>query len=120
MIREIANPAAYASVSWLTPEDGGRRTGPPTAAVYASTCVFGLGGEAEVMPDWPESADQLSILLQEVSVEDGNVRLCKVDFLARELAREFLYPDAQIVILEDPRIVANAIVRQVMKAPDVG
>ena len=120
MISEIADPLAYAAVSWLTPEEGGRRTGPPTGAVYASTCVFLLGGEAEVLPGWPGSSDQLSILLQEVSIEDQDIRLCKVDFLVRELARDFLCPGAQLLILEGPRIVATATIRAVMKAPDVG
>jgi YD repeat-containing protein len=60
-----STPAAEAVVSWCSAEDGGRRSGPSTAPVYAATAIFVQGGEQEVQPGWPASADQLTILLEE-------------------------------------------------------
>lgn len=107
MIEDITEPLAYALVSWV-PAEGGRRSGPPIAPVYVATCVFPLGGEAEVHPGWPGTAEQLSILVQQVEIEPDGRHLCKLDFLARDLARPFLMPDAELLILEGPKVVATA------------
>lgn len=117
MINNIADPLAYALVAWLPAEAGGRRSGASTAVVYAATCVFPLGGESKVQPGWPGSAEQLSILLQEVEVEPDGHRLCKVDFLARDLARPFLHPGADVLILEGPKVVATAVIRNLVEKP---
>lgn len=114
MIEDVAEPIAYAVVRWVPAEDGGRRSGPPTAPVYAATCVFPLGGEAEVQPGWPGSAEQLSILVQQVAIETADQRLCKIDFLARDLARPFLKSGAELLILEGPKVVATASIRDVL------
>jgi len=117
MIEKIEQPLAYALVSWLLPEEGGRSSGPPTAPVYAATCVFPLGGETEVQSDWPASTDQLSVLLQEVEEFPDRVRLYKIDFLVRDLARPFLHPGADMLVMEGPKVVAKAAVLSVVGKP---
>jgi hypothetical protein len=113
MIDQITEPIAYAVVKWILSEMGGRRSGPPTAPVYAATVVFVMGDDAEVLPGWPARAEKLSILLQEVeSLCDGS-RRCKVDFLARDLARPFLHPGVELLIMEGPKVVATAEITEV-------
>jgi len=104
---------AVAMVTWLSADDGGRQSGPPSAPVYAATCVFPLGGESEVQPGWPGTADQLSVLLQETEAGSDGSRVCKVDFIARDAVRPFLHPGANMLILEGPKIVATAVVYEV-------
>jgi hypothetical protein len=113
MIDQISAPVAHVAVTWVPPESGGRRSGPPTARVYAATCVFVMGGDREVLPGWPAGAQHLSILLEEEDVLPGGARLCKVDFLARDLARPYIYPGQPLLIMEGPRVVASAVIRDV-------
>lgn len=87
MIQTIEEPVAYAELSWLTADEGGRKSGPPTAPVYAATCVFPLGNDAAVHPGWPASGDAVSILLEAVEKAADGSGTYKVDFLARDLAR---------------------------------
>lgn len=116
MISDITNPIARAEVSWLPPEAGGRRSGPPTATVYAATCAFALGDDADVLPGWPAAAAEWSILLQQESGSDGP-RLYKVDFLYPDRVRNFVRNGAELVILEGHRVVATAVLRDVMDFP---
>ena len=116
MIEEFLKPIACAVVTWVPAEMGGRKSGPPSAPVYAATSVFILGGDSEVQPGWPQGADHLSILLKEVSMLPGGARLCKVDFLARDLARPFLDPGAILLIMEGPKVVATAVINEVVDA----
>ncbi|MEV1006547.1 hypothetical protein [Streptomyces sp. NPDC049881] len=64
MMETIESPLAEGLVHWRSAEEGGRKSGPPTAPVYMATAVFLQGDDGEVQPDWPASADQLNILLQ--------------------------------------------------------
>ena len=114
----IERPVAYAVVSWRSADQGGRRTGPPTASVYAATAVFPLGGERETQPDWLATGDMFSVLLEEVPGSAEGVREYKVDFLVRDLARPFLHPGAEMLITEGPKVVASAVIRDVQ--PDAG
>ena len=100
---------------WRKFEEGGRRSGPPLAPVYVSTCVFPLGGEDEVHPGWPlTSEDQLSILLEEIEVVgDSYERRYNVDFLVPDLARPYVRSGAQVIVLEGPNIVATGMFEQV-------
>lgn len=116
MMRAIDDPVAIADVTWLSPEEGGRKSGPPTAQVYAATCVFPLGDDATVVPGWPAAGDALSILLQQVDTDSTGVAVCKVDFLARDLARPFLVSGAPLLIMEGPAVVARATIREVTDA----
>ena len=113
VITKIEQPMAIARVSWLSADEGGRRSGPPSAPVYAATCVFLLGDDAEVLPRWPASGDALSILLEAVETEDDGSGTYKVDFLARGLARPFLRTDAEFLVMEGPTVVAHAVIKRV-------
>ena len=121
MINRIAEPMAYADVRWVPPEAGGRRSGPPTAKVYAATASFVMGDDAEVHPGWPSGAQHLSILLQKANEMPGGPDRYKVDFLARELAWPLIHPGAELLVMEGPKIVANAEITDVadVNGPDV-
>jgi hypothetical protein len=133
VIQDIEQPLAIATVSWVPAGEGGRRSGPPTARVYAATAVFVQGGEAEVQPGWPASADQLSVLLQRAGGDSpggdspggdspggdspggdspGGDSPYKVGFLVPDLARPFIYPGAEFLVLEGPKVVGRAVVGQ--------
>ncbi|MBS2966712.1 hypothetical protein KGA66_26990 [Actinocrinis puniceicyclus] len=116
----IEQPVAYAVVSWLSAEQGGRRSGPPTAPVYMATAVFPLGGERETQPGWPATADKLSVLLQETPGTSDGGRIYKVDFLVRDLARPFLHPGAKMLVTEGPKVVASAVIREVRPENSAG
>jgi hypothetical protein len=120
MIEYIAEPVAFAVVRWLSSAQGGRSSGPPTASVYAATCIFPLGDDREVHPDWPRGADHFSILLEEVERLPNDDRVCKVGFLAADLAQPFVHPGAEILVMEGPKIVANAVIREVVTHADTG
>jgi hypothetical protein len=113
MIQTIEEPLAYAEVLWLTAEEGGHKTGPPTVPVYAATCVFPLGNDEEVHPGWPAAGDALSVLLEAVDTTAGGTGTYKVDFLVRDLARPFLHRGADILVMQGPTVVARAIIREV-------
>lgn len=107
MMEKIEEPVAEGVVRWLTAEEGGRNSGPPTAPVYMATSVFVLGGDADLQPGWPASATQLSILLEQVELlEDGRSR-CLVGFLVPDLARPNLHAGTEILVLEGPKTVAS-------------
>ena len=110
----IERPMAQAMISWLSAAEGGRRSGPPTAPVYMATAVFPLGGDDETQPGWPATADKLSILLQAVPGAAEDAGLYKVDFLMRDLARPFLHPGAEMLVTEGPKVVATAVIRDVL------
>jgi hypothetical protein len=110
MIEDIREPLAHAVVTWVAPETGGRRSGPPSAPVYAATSVFVHGGDAEVQPGWPLGADQLSILVQMTETLPGGAWLCKIDFLARDIAAPMVRPGVVLLIMEGPKVVATAVV----------
>jgi len=109
---------AVASVAWLTEKEGGRKSGPPTAPVYAATCVFALGSDSEVQPGWPATGDALSILLQAVSTAANGSGTYKVDFLARDLARPLLHVGADVLVMEGPTVVARAVILEVTGSPE--
>src|SRR4051812_21706811 len=118
MMDEIEKPLAEAVVVWRTPDEGGRTSGPPTARVYMATAVFVQGDDARVQPGWPASADQVSVLLQEVDRIDHHRRRCLVGFLVPELALPHLRPGAELLVLEGPRTVAVANVEALLDQLD--
>lgn len=119
MIENLDAPAATALVTWLTPEQGGRLSGPPTATVYAANCSFPLGGEAEAVPGWPATAEKFSLLLQQVETMTSGAWLCKIDFLARELVADHLIPSAVMLVMEGPKVVGHAAIQEVLLAPEI-
>jgi hypothetical protein len=72
-----------------------------------ATAVFVHGEEENVQPGWPALADQLSILLQEIDSLGATRRRCLVGFLAPELARPYIRPGVDLLVLEGPRTVAK-------------
>jgi hypothetical protein len=117
-MEQIERPMAEAVVSWRTPDDGGRQSGPPTAPVYMATSVFVLGDDHEVMPGWPVTAEHLSILLQKIQELDAGRWRCVVGFLVPDLARPNLRLGAELLVLEGPRTVATAEVCAVFEYED--
>lgn len=114
MIEHLSDPVAVASVRWFPPEAGGRRSGPPTAHVYAATVAFRTGDPAEDDPAWPASDPRvLSILLRRAdSVPSTSESMC-VDFLNREQARPYLHHGRRFLVLEGAQPVADAVISEV-------
>lgn len=114
MKESLPDPMARATVRWLLPDQGGRRSGPPPGPMYVSNMVFVLGGEAEVQPGWPQTADlTLSIWLERVSWNDDLAWTAKVDFPVRELAAPYVAPNTDFLVMEGPRIVAEGRLTEV-------
>jgi hypothetical protein len=113
-MEKIERPMAEGVVVWRTHKEGGRRSGPPAAPVYMATAVFVQGGEEEVQPGWPASADQLSILLQETEWLDDDRQHCLVGFLVPELALPHIRQGAELLVLEGPRTVARVRIETVL------
>jgi hypothetical protein len=108
-MKTISDPVADAVVCWRTAEEGGRRSGPSTAPVYTATTVFVLGGENEIQPGWPQTADpKLSAWVERTAVRADGSWLCKIDFAVRELAMPYVVPGGEFLLLEGPRVVAEA------------
>ena len=109
---------AAASVRWLRPDEGGWKSGPPTASVYSATMAFKLDPNAA--PGWKLAADPfLSILVKRPEIR-GNVgeELAAIGFLAPDMARPYLHPTSEFVILEGPSVVAEAVVLDVIDPAD--
>lgn len=87
--------------------NGGRRTGSPTAPVYASTAVLLLGGEAELIPGWPSNREDFSVLIEKVSDGADGAWYCAVDFLARDLVADKVRLGVELVVFEGTKIVAR-------------
>jgi hypothetical protein len=111
---EMRKPLATAVVRWVPADQGGRKSGPPTTEVYAATAVFVQGGEAETMPGWPAAADQVSILIRPTSRGEDAVDIAEIGFLVPDLARPYLHAGAELLVMEGPKVVANAEIAQVL------
>jgi hypothetical protein len=118
MIEDIREPLAHAVVTWVAPEMGGRKSGPPSSPVYAATSVFVRGGDAEVQPDWPLGVDQLSILIQMTETLPGGAWLCKIDFLARGSAIPLVRPGVVLLIVEGPKVATAVVTAQLGAGKD--
>lgn len=121
MLESLDDPLATATVTWLTAEEGGRRSGPPTAPVYTTTATFRTGDAVERAPGWPASDPRtLSVLLQRIETEPRPTETMKVDFIAREEALPYLETGAEMVVLEGPRRVADAVIIEVFRPESPG
>jgi hypothetical protein len=95
-------------------EEGGRRSGPPTAPVHMATCVFVEDGDDELLAGRPASADQISILLQ-LTQNLGPYRSGYLaGFLAPELAADHLRAGASVLITGGPKVFDHAEVDTVL------
>jgi hypothetical protein len=101
-------PLGSGWIAWLTPDAGGRPNGPPEGSRYAATAVLELGGEREVIPDWPDEAERFSIgfNLHDEWSTDGRQHV-EFDFLARELVLDRLRAGSHLLILEGWQVVAE-------------
>jgi len=105
----ILDPVAEAVVHWRAVEEGGRSSGPSTAPVYVASTVFVLGGERELQPGWPWTADLiLSVWVERIATRDDGSWLCKIDFPVRDLAVHYVVPGGEFLRMEGPRVVAEA------------
>jgi len=113
----IEKPVAMAIIRWLSAAEGGRKAGPPLAKVYMATAFF-LTDKEEVdrkQRDSPILATTLlSILIQKTSQINKDEDRALIGFLAPNLARPSLYKGAKILITEGPKIVANAVVKELL------
>ena len=111
---ELRNPLATAVVRWMPADQGCHRSGPPTVDVGAATAVFVLGGEAETVPGWPAGADQVSILIKPTIRGEDAVDLAEIGFLVPDRVRPNLHAGAELLVMEGPKVVANAEIAQVL------
>lgn len=96
---------AVAEIRWLPESQGGRSSGPPTALVYAATATF-PGSDAAL----------LSILVQPAGAQPDGPALANIGFLVPELAGPHLHVGAELLITEGPRVVAHAVIRELLPA----
>lgn len=108
------NPVARGWITWRAPDAGGRPNGPPPGPQYAATAVFVRGGDAEVVPNWPDDAEHFSIgfNLEDEWSTDGRQRV-EIDFLARDLVMHMLRPGSHLLVLEGWQVVAELDVEAV-------
>ncbi|MFI1294321.1 hypothetical protein ACH4VM_39130 [Streptomyces sp. NPDC020792] len=104
---ELKEPMAVAVVRWLPESQGGRRSGPPTAPVYAATATF--------RSDTPQSdADLLSILVKRTGTRPDGSDLAGIGFLVPDLARLHLQVGVELLITEGPKVVAHAVIHELL------
>ncbi len=100
-----------ARVCFKLREEGGKLSGPPTGATYAATAVPVLGGDAEVMPGWPGTAPQVSIVLEfDTPPTEGDWSSTRVRALVDGApGSEALEPGSELLVMEGPRDVARLV-----------
>ena len=113
MIDSLEHPVASAFVTWLPASEGGRASGPPSAAVYAANCTFALGGERETVPGWAATTEMFSVLIQRVGDGPNGAWLCNLDFLAADLVAAYLAPGVHMIVMEGPKVVGDATICEV-------
>jgi hypothetical protein len=102
---ELKEPLAVAEIRWLPESQGGRASGPPSAPVYAATATFAGSGAAP-----------LSILVQHLSTQPDGTTLANIGFLVPDLAKPHLHVGTELKITEGPRVVAHAVIRELLPA----
>jgi hypothetical protein len=95
-------------------DDGGKLSGPPSGPVYAATAVAVLGGDADVLPGWPATAPQFSIVLEfDAAPIEGDWSPTRVRALVEGApGSEALEPGAELLVMEGPRDVARLVLDQ--------
>jgi hypothetical protein len=79
-----------------------------------ATCVFVEDDADHLLPEWPASANHLSILLEHTQDLGSHRGRYLVAFLAPELATDHLRPGSGILIMEGPKVVGRARVDAVL------
>lgn len=114
MIIQLDDPVALVGMRWLSPEEGGRRSGIPAVGVFAPTAVFELGGDSETEPGWPAKSTRVqSILIRRTGEEADGLDLAEIGFLAQQLAAPYLHVGARLIVLDGARTIATAVVQVV-------
>jgi hypothetical protein len=103
------HPAAVAEIRWLPPESGGRVSGPPGPGEYAANVVFLSEGEPERADPW-NAGSYMSIVVRLDGVKHGGRDVAQVGFLAPEMASEYLRPGRGMLLMEGPKVVADATI----------
>ena len=103
-----------AQVYFRERQHGGKLSGPPSGPVYAATAVAVMGNDAEVLPGWPASAPQFSVVLEfdtpplEAVWSPARVR----PLVDGAPGTEALVPGAELLVMEGPRDVARLVLDQ--------
>lgn len=116
MITTIDDPLATAWLRWLTPEQGGRRTGPPAGPVYLATCVREADAMRADARTVTAAEELLSIVIERVGQAGADEWTCRIDFLARRLAGPVL-AGRSLVVTEGPRVVARGHIVERLDRP---
>jgi hypothetical protein len=103
----IGEPLAEALITWLPPEQGGRRNGPPLAPVYAATTAFADAGPGAPHEQWELGPHDLSILIEALDPPVDGVHLARIGFLAPDLAAPRVAQHDYFVVYEGPHRVAT-------------
>jgi hypothetical protein len=103
---------ALARVRWL-PEPEGGRPAPPPGPTYASTVVFVLGSDAELISDWPAGGEHFSVMIDFDGLSPAAEGPVKVEFMARSLVADRLAVGSTFLVMEGRKAVAEARVTEV-------
>lgn len=57
-----------------------------------------------------QATDELSILIQRTETLPGGAWVCRIDFLARDLAAPLVRPGVVMLIMEGPKVVGTAMI----------
>lgn len=109
----VEDPVALAVVEWLSAQAGGRQGDLPQWP-YAAVCDF-LSEDMRHHPGCSENlGTSVSIVLEPVERASDTIWRVKVDYLAREAVLPCLWEGRQMVIREGARVVAVAVVTEVL------
>ncbi len=103
---------ALAKVRWLPERESGRPA-PPPGPTYASTAVFVLGSDAELIPDWRAGGEHFSVLIDFDNLSTAAEGPVKVEFMARSLVADRLAVGSTFLVMEGRKAVAEARVTEV-------
>lgn len=107
----VDDPVALARVHWRSDES----TPPEAFDCVASTAVFVLGEDSEVVPGWPATGEHFSVMLEFLgSVSPAGQADAKVDFLARREVAQYLHEGAQFLLMAGPLVIADVEVTKVL------
>jgi len=99
-------------VRFRSAAEGGRQSGPPPGPTYMATAVPYLGGEDEVLPGWPATGPQFSVVLELLGDpnEDGWAEASIRALVDGAPGAEALCSGAELVVLEGPQEVARMLI----------
>jgi hypothetical protein len=74
-----------------------------------------MGGDAEVLPGWPDSAERFSIGINLMPGPQPDWEPVDFDFLARDLVLDRVRPGTEMLITEGWQVVADLRVTEVLE-----